>query len=121
MKEHLGSLCPYDSDSDASDDTDSDSSVEISSTIDETQSKLVQLSADLNIGADNKDEDDTNYQWPDPSPLLELSSSENEELIDTERTISRVKSNTSPINQTNQKKNRNIDIGPRGKKHLVSF
>jgi len=78
MEQHLLPIYQYENsgaaDSDISDDSnDDDSDVEITSTVDEAENELIQLSTYLQLDSEN-DIDET-FDWPAPPPSLIYSNS----------------------------------------------
>jgi hypothetical protein len=97
-EQHLEPLS-YDEETtfDNCDSSDDDSSVEITSTIDESENELVRLSTYLQLESDDESDDQRNFEWPDPPSFLTCSSSSDvEEVNDTQQ----VMISTTPIMNT---------------------
>ncbi|CAF1428919.1 unnamed protein product [Rotaria sordida] len=95
-EQHLASLSDDEGSSfDDDNSSDSDSNVEITSTIDECENELVRLSTYLQLESEFDNDDDQNFEWPEPPSTLNSSdSSDIEELRDSHQVLL----STTPFN-----------------------
>ncbi|CAF4185823.1 unnamed protein product, partial [Rotaria sordida] len=88
-EQHLASLSDDEGSSfDDDNSSDSDSNVEAASTIDECENELVRLSTYLQLESEFDNDDDQNFEWPEPPSTLNSSdSSDIEELHDSQQML----------------------------------
>ncbi|CAF4384638.1 unnamed protein product, partial [Rotaria sp. Silwood2] len=88
-EQHLASISDDEGSSfDDDNSSDGDSSVEVTSTIDECENELVRLSTYLQLESEFDNDDDQNFEWPEPPSTLHSSdSSDIEELRDSQQVL----------------------------------
>ncbi|CAF3862280.1 unnamed protein product [Rotaria sordida] len=98
--------------------SDSDSNVEVTSTIDESENELVDLSTYLQLESQFNNDDDQNFEWPEPpSTLYSSDSSDIEELRDSQQVLFSTKSfNSGDIQEQSTKRGKRKRLKGGGKK-----
>ncbi|CAF1400187.1 unnamed protein product [Rotaria sordida] len=108
-EQHLASLGDDEGSSfDDDNSSDSDSNVEVTSTIDEPENELVRLSTYFQLESQFDNDDDQNFDWPEPpSTLYSSDSSDIEELRDSQQVLFSTKSfNNGDIQEQSTKRKR---------------